>query len=151
MYTEQDLINITKQFKKILGLLFAILLLFIGISIAIAKLVSNRLGMIVMVLGVCVDIFVWGMYATPIFAYYNFIKDLITGRTRDIEAIVKEMGSYPVYKDNKLYFYEVTIEEDGVERIVLLDDQKEWPHIHTNKVYSFQIHQNFVKDFKQIA
>lgn len=151
MYGEHDLNNITKQFKRILMLLFTSLVIFIVISIAIAKLVNNRFGMVVMLLGVCVDVFIWGMYATPIFAYYNFIKDLVTGRSREIQGLIKNISDNSVYKDNKLYFYEVTIEDDGVERVLLLDNQKEWPHVNINRLYSFQIHENFVKDLKQIG
>lgn len=151
MYDEQDFGNISKQLKRILILLFSILAFFIVISIVIAKLVNNRLGMVVMLLGVCVDVFILGMYVTPIFSYYGFIKDLATGRSRKIEGLVKGISEKPVYKDNKLFYYELKIVEDGVERVLLLDDQKEWPNINVDRRYGFQIHENFVINLWEIA
>ena len=123
-YSQQDLDNITKQLRNAVILLLAILLGFLVISIIIANLVTNVAGMVVMVVGVCAAVFFWGMYISPVNAYYRFIRDLITGRSREIQGLVKDVSDHPVYKDNKLYYYEVIIEEDEIERILLLDDQK---------------------------
>lgn len=147
MYNRGDLDNITKQVKKTIILLLASLIFFIIISIIAANLLHNWLGMIMLVLGVCIIMFTWGMYATPIFAYSRFIRELVTGRTREIQGLVKNLSKNPVYKDNKLYFYELNIVEDGIERMLLLDDQKDWPQIQPNKVYNFQIHESFITDF----
>lgn len=151
MYSEQDFKDIAKQLKTVIILLIAGLIFFIFISILVANLVTNRAGMIIMVLGVCIEVFILGMYATPIFAYYRFIKDLVMGRSRQINGLVRSVSDRPIYKDNKLYFYEVTIEEDEVERVLLWDQQKDWPPINVNRHYSFQIHENFIKDLKQIG
>ncbi len=150
-YSQQDLDNITKQFRNALIILLAILLGFIVISVFIANLIANKLGMVVMVVGVCITIFFGGMYVNPVYAYYKFIKDLVTGRSREIQGLVKAVSDHPVYKDNKLFYYEVTIEEDEIERVLLLDDQKDWPKIDTNKLYKFEIHENFVKNLQQIS
>ena len=56
-YSQQDLDNITKQFRNALIILLAILLGFIVISVFIANLIANKLGMVVMVVGVCITIF----------------------------------------------------------------------------------------------
>ena len=64
---------------------------------------------------------------------------------------MKGIGADPVYKDNKLYFYEINIEEDGVERMLLLDDQKEWPQIDINRLYRFEIHENFITNFTPLT
>ena len=82
---------------------------------------------------------------------YKYIKDLVTGRSREIQGLVKDVSDHPVYKDNKLYYYEVIIEEDEIERILLLDDQKDWPSLDINKVYKFEIHENYVKDLQPIS
>jgi len=150
-YSQQDLDNITKQFKNAVIILLAILLGFLVISIIVANLATNRAGMITMVVGVCGAIFFWGMYVSPVYAYYKFIRDLITGRSREIQALVKDVSDHPVYKDNKLYYYEIIIEEDEIERVLLLDDQKDWPRLNINKMYNFEIHENYVKNFQQIS
>lgn len=151
MYSDQDLKEITSQMKKVLILLICGLGFFIVISIVIAKLTSNRIGMAFMIFGTCVEVFVLGMYGTPIFAYYRFIRDLTTGRSRNIDGLIKDITDKPIYKDNKLYFYEVTVEEDGVERILLLDQQKDWPTININRRYDFQIYENVIRELNQIG
>ncbi|NLI61169.1 MAG: GIY-YIG nuclease family protein [Clostridiales bacterium] len=148
MYSQQDLQSINKQLKKVVIGLIAIFLFFLIISIFIKNSVNNITGMIVMILGVCLNIFLWSMYASPIFAYYKFVKDIVTGRTREIQGLVKNISTQPLYKDNKLFYYEVIIEENGVERMLLLDDQKEWPKINKNELYNFQIHDNFITAIK---
>ena len=150
-YNQQDLDSITRQLKRVIALLAAIIIISLIISIFIAKMVTNKLGMMAMVVGVCIAIFFWGMYVNPIHAYCRFIRDLVTGRSREIQGLVKDVSEYPVYKDNKLYYYEVTIEEDDVERVLLLDDQKDWPNININRLYNFVIHENYVKDLHQIS
>ncbi|NLN41224.1 MAG: hypothetical protein GX160_04430 [Clostridiales bacterium] len=149
-YSQQDLDNITKQLIKAIILLGAIFLVFLVISIFVANSVANQVGMLVMLVGVCIAIFFWGMYVNSVYAYYKYIKDLVTGRSREIQGLVKAVSDHPVYKDNKLFYYEVTIEEDEIERVLLLDDQKDWPKINTDKLYKFEIHENYVKDFHQI-
>ncbi|MGI5852632.1 MAG: hypothetical protein GX340_08260 [Clostridiales bacterium] len=151
MYRQEDFDSIKKQFTRITTLMFAGLIFFIISSIVIANRVENWVGMIFLLVGICVEIFVWGVFAAPIFSYYRFIRDLVTGRTREIEGLVKGLSTDPVYKDNKLYFYEINIEEDGIERVLLLDDQKEWPQIHINSLYRFEIHENFITDFTPVT
>ena len=151
MYRQEDFDGIKKQFTRIMTLMVAGLIFFIVISIVIANKIENWAGMIFLLVGICVEIFVWGVYTAPIFSYYRFIRDLVTGKTREIEGLVKGIGADPVYKDNKLYFYEINIEEDGVERMLLLDDQKEWPQIDINRLYRFEIHENFITDFTPVT
>ena len=150
-YNQQDFNSITKQLKRTIILLLGILVVFLIAAILTANLVTNRVGMVVMIVGVCLDVFLWGIYANPILAYYRFIRDLVTGRTREIQGLVKEISERPVYKDNKLYYYELTIEDDGIERVLLLDNQKNWPKLNFNRLYSFEIHENYVKDLNQIS
>lgn len=146
MYREEDLQQTGKQLKKVILVMGAVLVAFLAISIALASLVNNTLGLIVLLIGICLDIFIWGVYGSQILAYYRFLRDMFTGRQRVESGVVKRVGNQPVYKDNKLYYYEVLIENDGVERILLVDANKPLPDIQVGQKYEFKVFQNFVID-----
>jgi len=150
MYSQSDLVDTKNQIKKIFLIILVIFALFLTAAIII-KQSNDTLGMIIIVVGVCIDIFIWGMYGTPVMAYYRYVRDIITGRSRNIKGIVKRVGTEPVYKDNKLFYYEILIEEDGIERVLFLDNQKKWPKIVTDKTYEFQIYENYVMNIKEAA
>lgn len=146
MYREEDLQQTGKQLKKVILVMSAVLVAFLAISIALASLVNNTLGLIVLLIGICLDIFIWGVYGSQILAYYRFLRDMFTGRQRVESGVVKRVGNQPVYKDNKLYYYEVLIENDGVKRILLVDANKPLPDIQVGQKYEFKVFQNFVID-----
>jgi len=150
VYSKDDLIAVKGQITKFLLLLLGIFAIFLTAAI-LAKKSSENLGMIIIVIGVCIDIFIWGMFTAPMVAYYRYLRDVTTGRSRVITGVVKKVGKEPVYKDNKLFYYEVLIEEDGIERILLLDNQKQWPEISAGQTYDFVIHENYVLTFKETA
>lgn len=151
MYREEDLQQTGKQLKKVILVMSAVLVAFLAISIALASLVNNTLGLIVLLIGICLDIFIWGVYGSQILAYYRFLRDMFTGRQRVESGVVKRVGNQPVYKDNKLYYYEVLIENDGVERILLVDANKPMPDIQVGQRYEFKVFQNFVIDISSEA
>jgi len=151
VYREEDLQQTGKQLKKVILVMSAVLVAFLAISIALASLVNNTLGLIVLLIGICLDIFIWGVYGSQILAYYRFLRDMFTGRQRVESGVVKRVGNQPVYKDNKLYYYEVLIENDGVERILLVDANKPLPDIQVGQRYEFKVFQNFVIDISSEA
>ncbi len=146
MYSQEDLQQTAKQLKRIILLLACVLIAFLVISIALAKMVNNTLGMIILLIGVCLDIYIWGLYGSQVLAYYRFLGDMFTGRQRVEAGVVKRVGTQPVYKDNKLYYYEVLIENDGTEQILLVDANKPLPNIQVGQKYEFKVFQNFVID-----
>nr|PZN10325.1 MAG: hypothetical protein DIU64_06320 [Caldicoprobacter oshimai] len=146
MYSQEDLQQTGKQLKRIIILLGAVLIAFLVISIALANMVNNTLGMIILLIGICLDIFIWGLYGSQVLAYYRFLGDMFTGRQRVESGVVKRVGTQPVYKDNKLYYYEVLIENDGVEQMLLVDANKPLPNIQVGQKYEFKVFQNFVID-----
>lgn len=150
MYSNDDLLSTKSQIIKYVIIVIGIFALFLAAAI-IAKQSDNTLATAILVIGVCIDIFIWGMYLSPVIAYYRYVKDIITGRSRVITGIVKEVGKEPVYKDNKLFYYEVLIEEDEIERVLLLDEQKEWPEIFAGKNYEFKIYENYVIGIEELA
>ena len=66
MYRQEDFDGIKKQFTRIMTLMVAGLIFFIVISIVIANKIENWAGMIFLLVGICVEIFVWGVYTAPI-------------------------------------------------------------------------------------
>jgi len=146
VYSQEDLQQTGKQLKRIIILLGAVLIAFLVISIALANMVNNTLGMIILLIGICLDIFIWGLYGSQVLAYYRFLGDMFTGRQRVESGVVKRVGTQPVYKDNKLYYYEVLIENDGVEQMLLVDANKPLPNIQVGQKYEFKVFQNFVID-----
>lgn len=146
MYSKEDLQQTGKQLKRVIFILAGVLIAFLVISIVLAKMVNNTLGMVILLIGVCLDIFVWGIYGSQILAYYRFLSDMFTGRQRVETGVVKRVGTQPVYKDNKLYYYEILIENDGVEQMLLIDANKPLPQIQEGQRYEFKVFQNFVVD-----
>jgi hypothetical protein len=51
-----------------------------------------------------------------------------------------------VYKDSKLYFYEVLIDEAGEERLLLNDANSPIKGIKENHKFLFNIHENYIKN-----
>lgn len=150
VYSSKDLLSVRSQIKKYVIIATGIFVVFLAAAI-MTKNSNSTLSTAVLVVGVSIDIFIWGMYLSPVISYYRYIRDIITGRSRVIRGIVKEVGKEAVYKDNKLFYYEVVIEEDEVERVLLLDEQKEWPEILTGKTYEFKIYENYVIDIAEAA
>jgi hypothetical protein len=146
VYSQEDLQQSGKQLKRIFFIIGIILVFFLIISIVLANIVDNALGMVVLLVGICIDIFIWGVYGNQVLAYYRFLKDILTGRQRVEAGVVKSVGTQPVYKDNKLFYYEVLIENDGTELMLLVDANKPLPNFHIGKRYEFKVSQNFILD-----
>jgi hypothetical protein len=146
MYTETELENVKKQLAKIIILITAI---FLAVFIPCAAFLLRKpvwIGTTVMTIGVFAAIFLWGIYGTPMFHYYRYLKDIFEGRTREIKGKVIRADEKPVYKDNRLLYHEVWIidDEDGEERVLLFDDNKGKPSVQTGMHYTFRIHENFI-------
>jgi hypothetical protein len=146
MYDEKVLHKIMHQIKVTILVGSVLFILSLVLSIMIASAFSNNLGMLLLIAGISLCIFIWGIYGTPVLNYYNFVKNMITGRSRTIDGKVKKIGVTPVYKDNKLYFYEVLIDESGEERLLLNDINTPVEGIRENQRYLFDIHENYIKN-----
>lgn len=148
MYDDKVLQKIMHQIKVTIFAVSVIFILSIVLSIVIAFLFSNNVGVALLTAGICLCIFVWGIYGTPVLNYYNFVKDITTGRSRTIDGTVKKIGATPIYKDNKLYFYEVLIDEAGEERLILNDANYPIEGIKENQRCLFDIHENYIKNIR---
>ena len=87
-YNENDFTEIKGQLRKIIILVLFIALVFIITAIAFLLRKPQWMGATFLSVGVCLSIFVWGVYGTPIYSYYRFIKDIKEGRTREISGKV---------------------------------------------------------------
>jgi site-specific DNA recombinase len=81
----------------------------------------------------------------------RYIKDIKEGRTQEVRGKVLNISDEPVYKDNRLLFYEVTLmdEKDGVERLLLFDDNIGKPPFEVGSDYHFRTHQNYIIQAEQ--
>lgn len=145
-YNENDFTEIKGQLRKIIILVLFIALIFIITAIAFLLRKPQWMGATFLSVGVCLSIFVWGVYGTPIYSYYRFIKDIKEGRTREISGKVTNITDEPVYKDNRLLYYEVTLndDKDGVERVLLYDGNMGKPPFEVGSNYYFRTHQNYI-------
>ena len=144
MYKHEDIYEVRKQINLMIAVIAIIFAAFLIISVVVASTVNNRLGMIILIIGICLDIFVWGMYGSPILAYHSFLKDIFTGRIRVESGVVKNVNTKPAYKDNRLFYYEILIDDGETERLLLLDANKPLPDFDIGKRYEFEVFQNFV-------
>lgn len=146
MYREAELNSVGKQLKRILLLAGGVLFIFLTAAFSFMTRWPSWIGTIFLLFGVVFCVFLWGIYGTPVLAYYRFVRDIVTGRSREVSGKVLRVEKEPVYKDNKLLYYEVIIEEDKVERLLLLDANRETPPLMINTAYTFRVHENFIVD-----
>jgi hypothetical protein len=146
MYSETDRIAVLKQLKKTAGLILGVLLLFLIVAFVFMTQWPTWIGTVFLLVGVCFSVFFWGIYGTPTLAYYRFVRDIVTGRSHEVACYVKKVSEEPVYKDNKLFYYEVWVDEEGIERVLLYDMNKGKPEIVPERDYTFKIHENYIID-----
>lgn len=152
MYGQQDLQKISRQVIIVITLVSVIFIASLVVAIIVAANKSQWLGQLILILGVMIDIFIWGVKATPALTYQGFIKEIMTGLSRHERGRVISISREPVYKDNRLFYYEVLIQqEEENRRMLLLDVYKGVGELHEGSEYDFQIHGNYIIDFKPIA
>ena len=153
MYTKDDFDALKKQVLTWVIVLLGVFGIFLTIALLVSKNVSNPLGLFILVIGVCVDEFIWGVYLRPVVTYRKFVREILTGRERQRRGYVVDIGEKPVYKDNKLFYYEVFIQEDesdDVKQMLLLDGNKEPQSIKNDNWYEFDIYQNYITGINPI-
>ena len=152
MYTEADLADVKKQLNKMLFLTVILLLAFIVPAVVFMLRQPQWIGATFLTVGICIVIFLWGVFGIPIYRYYHFLRDIFEGRTREIGGKVTKVEEEPVYKDNRLLYYQVWMidDEDGEERMLLFDDNKGKPSVQEGKHYIFRIHESFITQTTEI-
>ncbi|HHY82672.1 MAG TPA: hypothetical protein GX505_08335 [Clostridiales bacterium] len=152
MYKEIDFIEIKKQLNKMIILVAAIFFAFLIPSVAFMLRLPQWIGAVFLSVGVSLVIFIWGVYGTPTLNYYRYIKDIMEGRIRETKGIVANIAQEPVYKDNRLLYYEILINdlEDDVERVLLYDENKGKPNLEVGSKYLFRTFQNFITNIESL-
>lgn len=146
MYNETDYTEIKSQLKKIIIIAIVISLIFIIPSLIFLLRKPQWIGASVLSVGTCLVVFISGVYGTPIYNYYRYLRDIKEGRTQEVKGQVVNITDEPVYKDNRLLFYEILIKDakDGLEKLLLFDENKGKPQIAAGSNYSFRTHQNYI-------
>lgn len=126
-YNEEFEQSCKKQIIRNTILTTIMLIVSIAAAIVVKKTVSNNWGILVLIIGVLGFSFISGIWVLPVWRYYRFVRDVITGRNRKTSAMLLVAEEKAVYKDNKLYFYEIMVLEDDVERKLLYDENREFP------------------------
>lgn len=153
MYTREYYDAIKRQIRSMLIKIAIIFVIFLAIALTVAKNVDNTLGLIILILGVCIDQFIWGIYGRPVWTYRSFVREVMTGRERHKESFIVGISDEPVYKDNKLFYYEVFIKEDHqdeVEQLLLFDGNMDPSSLQYDNLYTFKLYQNYIVGVKDI-
>jgi len=144
MYSNDEKTLVGKQFKKYLLLSIAIVVAFAILAFAFMARLAQWKGALFLSVGVCIGIFILTIYAFPIRAYYRFISDILRGQSREIRVPIIKVSDQPVYKDNKLLFYEISTLEEDVERMLLFDANKGKPDLNVGDEVVFRIYENYI-------
>jgi len=144
MYTIEEINKIKLQIRNSVLFLISLFILSLSLSILIAFQMSDTLGLVFMSVAMCICVFYWGLFGSPVVNYYYFLREITTGRSRNLIGRVKIVSEKPVYKDIKLFFYEVIVEEKGEDRLLLIDANAAFPEIKENQNYEFKVHENYV-------
>lgn len=148
-YSEASIHKIRKQFIVSIIIAAAILIGFLTVACLFLTFVPV-LGYLFLVAGVSIVIFVLGMYTVPMFRYMNLIKEFLIGRSNELVGTVKSISPRPFYRDNKLYFYELLVEEDDIDRMILYDANLGEPEFQVGEAYKFRIHEVYMLDYSKV-
>ena len=115
-----------------------------AITLGLLKYVTE--GTIVIIVACVVSVFVYGMYVSPLHRYTNYLNDAVMGTKHKVTCVIKSISQKPVYKDNKLYFYEITVNacKEEYDRLYLFDANVELPSIHVEDVVNIIYYENFI-------
>lgn len=145
-YEDKDYFSVRKQFYITAAVIVLLLIAFFAIACKFMITLPWWIGLVFLLVGTSICIFIWGVYAVPMFRYSSLVRDFITGRTRELTGTVKTISREPYYKENKLYFYEIFVDEDEIERLLLYDANKGEPKLVEGETYKFILHEYYIID-----
>lgn len=146
MYPESFVESVSAQSKAMIRNAVLIVLLSLAVSISLAVWVNNTLGLTLLVFGLCAFVAYWGVRGSQVWAYHRFALDMAQGHRREIEAEVVRISEEPVYKDNKLYYYEIETMQGDVERMLLWDANFPLPDIRPGQRVTFRVIEKYIWD-----
>jgi len=146
MYPEAFVMKVNAQSRAMIRNAVIILLVSLTAAILAGIFVSSPAGLILLVLGIAAYIAYWGVRGSQVWAYHRFAMEMCLGRHREIHSQVVKISEQPVYKDNKLYYYEIDTAQDGVERMLLWDANFPLPAIQPGQTVSFSVMDKYIWD-----
>lgn len=103
MYTQQDYLDINAQFSRKLRLMLLLeALLLAGLVYSLVIRLKWLTILISCVMG-AIAIFYTGMTLSPLYAYRKFIRQLLSGRQRELTGRFKGFDAHEVLRDNVRY------------------------------------------------
>ena len=158
MYNESDYANASRQthVRAALGTLLA--LLFLALFITLTALEQQVLQMVAAGIGFIVCYFVWSMKIVPWIHYNKFLKELRSGRKRELYCEFIEISPDTRFFDRvEVRDVLVRTESDEVkekqfdERLFVLDADKSFPEIAPGSNIIITSFGSFVTDVKPAA
>lgn len=146
MYPEAFVERVNTQNKAMIRNAVIILLVSLIAAILMGVFVSSPVGLVLLCLGIAAYITYWGVRGSQVWAYHRFAMEMCLGRHREIETEILRVSEGPVYKDNKLYFYEIETIQGGVERMLLWDANFPLPAIQPGQKVTFSVIDKYIWD-----
>lgn len=144
MYSEVFIEQVRHQRNAMIRRAAAIMAVFLAAAILVGVFAASTLGLIVLCLGIAILLAYWGVRGSQVSAYYRYVMDVFMGRHRELEADVLSVSPEAVYKDNKLYYYEIETRQDDVERMLLWDANLPLPDIKVGQRVTFSVMDKYI-------
>lgn len=103
MYSEEDLISIGAQLRKRLLAWLAPLLLLLALLVYSLAIRHEVFTIAVFAMICWLAIFAWGVSLSPVRAYQRYLRDLLSGRQREMTGVFKGFDRDSVLRDRVRY------------------------------------------------
>ena len=155
MYTTADLMAVSRQKNKRIGLLaIPVLLLLAGIVVSLIVRVEWLTSLLSMVLGILL-VFCLDMFILPLHRYEKHLAHALGGKTRQVTGCLKEMEETAVDKEG-LPFYPLIIninkmENEEDDRLFYWDARRPLPPWHLGGQVTLTSYDKLITDWKEEA
>lgn len=146
MYTEDFVDQVGRQRSALIRNTVLIIAVSLAASILVGVFVESWVGFALLALGIILFVGYWGLRGSQVNAYYHYVMEIMQGRHREIEADVLGVSDGPVYKDNKVYYYEIDTLEGELSRTLLWDANFSLPDIQPGQRVGFSVMERYVWD-----
>lgn len=144
-YSGKDLKSVLTQL--IIGAVIDVALVVVGIVLGYTVAMNNGLflGIIVLYIFLFLAIFVLGNFVLPCVYYYKYLMEVFTGKYNKRTGVIKKIGSKPMYKDNKNYYYEIDVDlGEGMYGLFLYDANLGKPKLDIDERKTLICYENFI-------
>ncbi len=149
MYTEEDFAAVKKQKTRRLlclwiplGVLSAVI-----VALAVIRIPEVWVSVLTILTGGSA-IFAWGLFVSPVCAYYRHLDNVMHGRTHTVTGAFKEMDETPVERDG-VEFYPMLInvgdlEDEEDDRLLYYDARLPRPDFVRGLMMTATVHDKAV-------